>query len=615
MDKSCAWAFLFLGACAPSPEVAAPVLEEQLAARCDLSTLSLDLDRLTRSSLTAGAFTDVPPSANAAYKSLVDGSPLHITSAITGVEFHVPGKISSAPGGLSSTPRPILKKANGVSYWFISGELSGVLTLDSGMHLVVGPIDRQGVNHRGETFCAPCAKKVSNRTLCCAPRQAAAHPRAGLPGAFFALAIPVKGFDGALVQIEPAGDGGSTYPAAPLMSNAVDPVALLERGYAVFNFGQGGTVREGTLPDGSKAIDTNPDSGSGIFWQFAREANPDENNWSGLVPYTRPAFVDDATGTETTLRSDYTLSQFDCDQVYSFTIGQPDLFWGSIHTETEIVADSVLFAKNLAGALSPCSAIDWTAYMGWSGSGRMAVLLDSNTRFGAFQAYKSTGPQAGGGGYNTWGEPSSGLRYDAYLVQAGNNDSHGYFDQCVFGNIPSDVNPRLPISAPLVWIIGDYDTALWTLQMHAYAYANKVWEALAALGRGDEINDFIRIYAVPGTTHTMHDLYLAAYDSGDPDGGLWYDYADRLPNPGAFNTEGRGVRVADAMVQVIRANDGLADPWADFDFHGMTKMPRQMPLWLQLLSTLRGRGGASLPVSRVETVSYTHLTLPTNREV
>src|SRR5215467_7835314 len=48
--------------------------------------------------LLAGAFTDVPRAANAAFLSILDGQPLHVFSAATGVEFHVPGVISSAPG-------------------------------------------------------------------------------------------------------------------------------------------------------------------------------------------------------------------------------------------------------------------------------------------------------------------------------------------------------------------------------------------------------------------------------------------------------------------------------------------------------------------------------------
>src|SRR5688572_24736175 len=100
------------------------------SAGCDTSKTAAGA--ATREKLIAGAFTDVPPSANAAHKSLVTGGPLHIVSAITGAEFHVRGKISSEPGGLSATPQPILKRADGVDYWFVSGELSGVCTVDIG---------------------------------------------------------------------------------------------------------------------------------------------------------------------------------------------------------------------------------------------------------------------------------------------------------------------------------------------------------------------------------------------------------------------------------------------------------------------------------------------------
>src|SRR5688572_8728123 len=92
-------------------------------------------------SLIAGARTDVPASANPGHRSIIDGETLRVMSAITGVEFHVPGVISSAPGGLSPVPIPIRKHVNGVEYWFVSGELSGYTTDEWGMHIVVGPID------------------------------------------------------------------------------------------------------------------------------------------------------------------------------------------------------------------------------------------------------------------------------------------------------------------------------------------------------------------------------------------------------------------------------------------------------------------------------------------
>ncbi|HEX5035391.1 MAG TPA: hypothetical protein VFW62_13005, partial [bacterium] len=186
-----------------------------------------------------GAFTDVPPSAQPeAYYSIVDGGPLHIKSKITGVEFHVPNKISSEPGGLSPVPIPILREANGVKYWFISGELSMYATDELGQRLAIGPIDENGVNHRNEEFCSTCEGEcieppefgAFDPALCCEPGQPASHPRAGQPGAFFGLSIPVD-FNGGLIQAQPAsGDGGTTYPAAALLWHAVDIGTLLERG-------------------------------------------------------------------------------------------------------------------------------------------------------------------------------------------------------------------------------------------------------------------------------------------------------------------------------------------------------------------------------------------------
>jgi hypothetical protein len=118
-------AALLLVACAPDSGHVDPARTQQPITSCDLSVLTPDPRHQIRERLLAGAFTDVPTSANTAYTSLVDGKPLHVTSAVTGVEFHVPGKISSVAGGLSATPRPILKTSNGVSYWFFSGSSAG----------------------------------------------------------------------------------------------------------------------------------------------------------------------------------------------------------------------------------------------------------------------------------------------------------------------------------------------------------------------------------------------------------------------------------------------------------------------------------------------------------
>jgi hypothetical protein len=408
-----------------------------------LLLLTAHVQAQTLEQLIAGAFTDVPTSANPGYVSLAidcprcppDTShedalqqqcitctvnsentpdfderiklvnecveerinachaPLHVMSAITGVEFHT-DRISSLEGGLSPIPHPKLRKANGVDYWFISGELSGYFTDEFGVHIAVGPIDLKGVSHRGETF-DTCPPDVT-----CVP---SAHPRAGLPGAFFALSFPVRGFNGGHVQIEAAGDGGTLWPASPLLFNPVDPVALLERGYAVFTFGQGGTVSQGFPPGGSEPlIDTNPNSGSGIFWASPLNVDPDNPLASQeLVSYTRPAFFNEQTGKETALPSDFAIPVLDpdpccTDEIFNVPFSAPEFFFGTIHTYPEIISDTVIFAKNLTRFLFPKSPATWTSYVGWSGSGRAAVMIDSNVRGGGFQVFSSTGPQMGG---------------------------------------------------------------------------------------------------------------------------------------------------------------------------------------------------------------------------
>lgn len=304
-----------------------------------------------------GARTDVPPSANAAYTSLIDGGPLHVATRVNGAEFHIQGRISSAPGGLAKEPRPVLKVENGVFYWQITGELSATFMDEFGMHYAVGPIDATGANHRREAF------------------GPGAHPRAGLSGAFFALLVPLKGFNGCLIQMQAPADGGLSWPAAPLLWTVIDPMVLLSRGYPIFTLGGGGTVHQGKLADGTSAIDTNPESGTGIFWAQPPAAFPAE-----LVPYFRPALVD-ASGAESAVPEPFvvpfvipgfgpaTLDYGDPDFFFNVFINNFSLIW-----YPEMFADSVIFAKNLLGALSPAWRPRWTCWVGWSASSANAAL-------------------------------------------------------------------------------------------------------------------------------------------------------------------------------------------------------------------------------------------------
>src|SRR5262249_39353545 len=132
--------------------------------------------------------------------------------------------------------------------------------------------------------------------------------------------------------------------------------------------------------------------------------------------------------------------------------------------------------------------------------------------------------------------------------------------------------------------------------------------ALAALGRGDAINDFLRIYVPRKLTHLVRDQLYANFDRAPSDDALWYDYqALTFPNPDAFNGDGRGRRVSAGYAQALPWNGPLSD-WDDF-FHGEARMARMAPFILQIIADLRDRSerGTPLPVSRVHPNFFTDL--------
>jgi hypothetical protein len=516
--------------------------------------------------LINGAFTHVPASANPGFTKLIDGSPLVIDSAITGVEFHIKGKVSSLAGGLSSHPRPVLKVENGSAYWQITGELSGLFTDEWGIQWLFGPIDPSGKNHRFETF---------------GPGR---HPRAGLPGAFFSLQVPVKHWNGRLAQIQAAADGGQGSPSGAILINAVDPIVLLDRGFAVFNFGAGGTVPLGNLSDGSTAVDTNPESGSGIFW-----TNPTSDY---LVPYLRPAVVG-IGGKETAFPDPFVITFWNPfeNAMSTWNIGDPNVFFGNLQGYPEPVSDTVIFAKNLLRSFTGRSP-KWACYIGWSGSGPNALMINSSTRGGFFQTPRSQGVQAGGGDFNVWGNRASGMRFDAFLVYAAESQNHGFFGETGFSDV--EVLPQRPIAAPIARVLGDSDVAL--PQSAPYIYANTVARALTALGDGSKVNDFVRIYAVPKLTHLVREGY-ANFDRPISQDAFWYDYSPQFPNPGAFNTEGRGLRVADVFARWLPYNQPF-DNWEEYPFHFEARAARSMPLLLQTLTNLHDRTEQNVPMPK-----------------
>lgn len=541
-----------------------------------LATAVADL----RADLIRDAHTFVPASANPGYRRLLDGAPLEVIAGITGAEFHIPGVPSSL--GMSKTPIPVHKVENGVEYWQITGELSGYYVDEWGTYLVIGPIDRNGVNHRHDV----------------------GHPhlRSGVPGAFFSLSIPAHGLNGGIVQVQPAADAGFSWPAAPLAFNLVDPPVLLGKGYAVFTFGAGGTAPIGDDNGTPTFIDTNPNDATNIFWLFPVMQNQDD--LSHLASYQRIGIFDGAN--ELPLPSPTFISFwdpcFDNDEngnclsgQNGFDISQPQFAYFPLQTYPEILSNTGIFARNLMRVLRGPSSARWLAWMGWSGSGHNALLIDAGTRAGAFQVPPAVGPEVGGGNYVRWNDPSSGRRYDAFLALAPALENQAFIGETGFHFIVPD--PAHPINAPLAIVLGDADVTL--PQAGPYAYANHVAEALALHGQGSRINDLLRIYAIPGLSHQDHSQLYAEYDRLPSDDAVWYDYADVFPNPGAFNTEGRGYRVSAAYAKIVNV-DGPPDSWDDF-FHGDARTPRAAPVLVGLIDSLRARTeqGRALPRSRV----------------
>ncbi|HEX5035335.1 MAG TPA: hypothetical protein VFW62_12720, partial [bacterium] len=368
---------------------------------------------------------------------------------------------------------------------------------------------------------------------------------------------------------------------------------LLERGYAVVSYAPGGTVRQKVQENGPPIVDTNPYSGSGIFFEeiwFSGE------EFAGLKSYYRVALANRETGEETTLDNGYSLPLTVGGDEFSVGFGCNNFFYGGLQKwNPEGMSDIVVFAKNLVKKVAKRS-VDWAAFIAWSGSGMPAIQIASSTRGGAFQVPTGTGSQAGGGNYNTWGQPSSGLRYNAFISYAGVDDSQDYLDS--FGN-PATINPDFPITVPFVWFVPEYDRTL--PQGAAYRYANEVWRKLAALGKGEKINDFVRIYSLPRATHIGRGQLFAGYDSRSrKGGGLWFEYEDILPNPGAINEDRRGLRISNGQVEYFGANP-YSDGW-DYGLQGIAKLPRDTALWLQTFENLRAfsKRGIPLPVSRVD---------------
>src|SRR3954463_10437901 len=198
--------------------------------------------------LTKGASTVVPAQMN---PGVVDafGNPYEVRSRVTAVRFHDGTRPSTDPGGLSTAPHPRLKVQHGVSYYQVTGELSGVGHSPIGFEYVYGPLDANGIDQSGN----------------------ANSPREGLRGITFRLLYP-KNWNGRLIVYRNGGDGGRGS-GHYLYQSVTDELALVRQGYAYFTT-LGGTT---TPPD------SNPDSTSGLFWRLApplwRESDPPHDDY------------------------------------------------------------------------------------------------------------------------------------------------------------------------------------------------------------------------------------------------------------------------------------------------------------------------------------------------
>jgi hypothetical protein len=265
-------------------------------------------------------------------------------------------------------------------------------------------------------------------------------------------------------------------------------------------------------------------------------------------------------------------------------------FWQSARLP-EPVSDTVIFAKNLLRRFTG-KLPAWACYIGWSGSGPNALMINSSTRGGLFQTPRSRGVQVGGGDFNVWGDRASGMRFDAFLVYAAVSQNHTFFGEAEFSEV--EVLPQRPIAAPLAWVLGDSDVSV--PQSAPYIYANTVARALTSLGRGSKVNDSVRIYAVPKLTHVVREGY-ANFDRPISQDALWYEYSVQFPNPGAFNTEGRGLRDADVFARALPFNQPF-DNWEEYPFHYEARLARSMPLLLQTLTNLQDRTERNVPMPK-----------------
>lgn len=558
--------------------------------------------------LLEGAASKVPDAIMAQWPALLGGA-MHRDSAITGVEFHIPGVISST--ALSPVPIPVRKEVDGVAFWQVSGEISARVQDDWGIDFAIGPIDAHGVNHRAEVYdpFEPTAEHPDD------PRS---HPRAGLPGAIFYVRWPVEGFNGGLVQMQAAGDAGNGYPQALLAWWPVDPLVLLERGYAVASVAGGGTVYGRKDEAGGIVVDTNPESGSDIFFtvdpELATWQDVYETERTKLVSAMRPMYVDRATLDET---SPPTVTEVELvfpgydpetdtwfeDRVVD-NVTHPDRPFPIALFGTELVSDAVVFFDNLLVQATGHEDI-WALYLGWSGSGHTAWSIATGTiSLGGFQFPKALGVPPSGGNFRKWKDPASGVRFDAFLVYSGARPAPTWTDSAgvaeIAGHVP--VDPDYPLSAPYVWVRGDVDVLLGNygddFWANAFLQSNAVARAWATSALADRaLDDTMAIYELAMVNHQARDQLFPLWDRPPFDAhAVWYDPALGY-DFAALNTERRGLRISEVYARQVLAHGDEIQYYAN----DLRTSPRITPFMVSLVGSLRAatEEGGKLPVSRV----------------
>ena len=481
--------------------------------------------------LTADASTIVPAAVNA---GAVDafGQPYEVRSRVTAVRFHNGALASTAAGGLDTAPHPALKSQNGVSYYQVTGELSGVGHSPIGFEYVYGPIGADGVDRSADP----------------------ASPRFGLRGVPFRLIYPAKGWNGHLIAYRNGGDGG-TGSGHYLYQSLTDELALVQRGYAYFV----------TLGGGTTPPDSNPDSPSGLFWKLAPPlwAPPSEaahpasfrpagigSDWSeSLIPDSSPGriwFVGDPAPVPLSSAT----------PLQDLQIGMQD--------DVPTFRDHIAVAKNLAQLLLG-SRPSQTGVLAWSRSGDLAVGMDLGRTTqpsgslvpslgGNPDLYRSLSPRTGGD-FNTPYVPGSGRVADWFVVRSGLEGTTVHVPpdgQPDFADMLPD--PDYPIAAPMIYINGETD--LNYVAPNGYLIANLLADALPGSRLGDkDINSWYRLYVLRGATHQPREAWYA----GPYDGGTtWYE-----DGGAGFNHDGHGLEMP-AWMDSLRANN--ADKLGDVPF-------------------------------------------------